>query len=142
MRLLKHSYVHKTNPPALDVLFVACLDAATYMCCPSIPRCRKGLHRLTCWLFTLPPYRLFFDERWGLCAEAMGRWDGALGLFERGSNLLQPGTALLKVALAGAARARTNRDADRKVGWPGDTRRVPRRHLLPGVGRLRTGYRQ
>lgn len=64
--------------------------------------------------FTLR-YRLFFGERWGLCAEAMERWDEALGLFERASALLLPGTALLKTSLAGVARARTNRDADRKV---------------------------
>lgn len=45
----------------------------------------------------------------------MGRWDEALDRFERGSVLLQPGTALLKAALEGGRRAGANRDVDRKV---------------------------
>lgn len=55
--------------------------------------------------------------RWGLCEEALGRWDEALGRFETASALLQPGTALLRTALEGGRRAKANRDADRKASW-------------------------
>lgn len=45
----------------------------------------------------------------------MGHWAEALDRFERGTTLVQPGTALWKAGHAGARRAKTNRDADRKA---------------------------
>lgn len=68
-------------------------------------------------------YRFFWETSWGLCSEAMERWENALDHFMHGSALLPPGTPLLKTALEGARRARANRDIDRQVrqnGWTGD----------------------
>ncbi|CAM9640677.1 unnamed protein product, partial [Laminaria digitata] len=53
--------------------------------------------------------------RWGLCEEALGRWQGALQHFERACALLPQGTALRKTGLDGKRRAGANATADSKV---------------------------